>query len=163
MNKPGDLVYMNQLSPVITHLFIDFDGVLTDNYVYIDDFGKEMVRCNKMDSIGIDKIQAAGVKVAIISTEAGATVTKRAKKLGIDCANGVKDKVASMRIYCADLSNTAFIGNDVNDYEAMEAVGYAIAVADARKEIRDIANYVTKARGGNGAVREACGWLMTRE
>lgn len=148
---------------MITHLFIDFDGVLTDNFVYVDSDGKETVRCSRSDGMGIEKIKEAGVQVLILSSEMNEVVSKRADKLELPCARGLGDKEIAMKSICRDLSKAAFIGNDLNDLEAMEACGIAIAVADARKEIRDIADYVTKARGGCGAVREACGWLMTRK
>lgn len=146
----------------ITHLFIDFDGVLTDNFVYINEKGEESVRCSRADGIGLDKIKTKGVEVIIVSTEVNPVVSKRAYKLGVKCEQGVDNKLAAIRQYCDDLSKAAFIGNDVNDYIAMENVGFPIAVADARHEIKEISVYTTKARGGHGAVREACGWLMNQ-
>ena|SRR3990167_1787786 len=147
---------------MITHLFLDFDGVLTDNFVYVNSHGEEMVRCSRADGIGIQKIRDKGISVFIISTETNPVVLQRAEKLGLGryCFNGISDKLDFLKRF--DLSKSAFMGNDLNDYEAMKAVEVPIATADARLEIRNIAKYITKARGGNGAVREACGWLITK-
>lgn len=164
---------------MITHLFLDFDGVLTDNFVYVNTQGEEMVRCSRSDGIGIQKLKDKGVTVCIFSTETNEVVSKRAEKLNIHCISGIIDKLdllsdsADFRSNSfnnfevvmntiLDLSKVAFMGNDINDLEAMEAVGIPICPADARPEIRQIAKYITKARGGNGAVREACGWLMAK-
>ena len=147
----------------LTHLFLDFDGVLTDNFVYVNEKGEEMVRCSRSDGIGIQKLKDKGITVCIMSTETNPVVCKRAEKLNVHCLQGVSDKLQALKeMDAVDLSKTAFMGNDLNDLEAMQAVGIPIAPADARPEIRDIAKYVTKARGGNGAVREACGWLIAK-
>jgi len=152
---------------MITYLFIDFDGVLTDNFVYVNSQGEEMVRCSRSDGIGIQKLKDKGITVCILSTETNPVVRKRAEKLNVYCLQGVSDKLKALKEmdcepWAVDLSKTAFMGNDLNDLEAMQAVGISIAPADARPEIREIAKYVTKARGGSGAVREACGWLIAK-
>ena len=147
---------------MITHLFLDFDGVLTDNAVYVNEWGEESVRCSRSDGIGIEKVKSKGIVPVIVSSECNEVVSRRAQKLRIDCIHGVSDKVIAMKQFCDDLSKAAFIGNDVNDYDAMEAVSIPIAVADANPEVKKLAKYVTKARGGHGAVREACGWLMAK-
>lgn len=148
---------------MITHLFLDFDGVLTDNFVYVNSHGEEMVRCSRADGIGIQKLKDKGVTVCIVSTETNDVVSKRAEKLNIHCFHGVTDKLQELKnMNAIDLSKVAFMGNDINDLEAMQAVGVPICPADARPEIRAIAKYITKTRGGNGAVREACGWLMAK-
>ena len=160
----------------LTHLFLDFDGVLTDNFVYVNEKGEEMVRCSRSDGIGIQKLKDKGITVCIMSTETNPVVCKRAEKLNVHCLQGISDKLQALKEMDAvelsktafmgrdavDLSKTAFMGNDLNDLKAMQAVGIPIAPADARPEIRDIAKYVTKARGGNGAVREACGWVIAK-
>ena len=147
---------------MITHLFLDFDGVLTDNAVYVNEWGEESVRCSRSDGIGIEKVKSKGIVPVIVSSECNEVVARRAQKLRIDCIHGVSDKVIAMKQFCDDLSKAAFIGNDVNDYDAMESVSIPIAVADANPEVKKLAKYVTKARGGHGAVREACGWLMAK-
>ena len=139
----------------LTHLFLDFDGVLTDNFVYVNDKGEEMVRCSRSDGIGIQKLQAKGVIVTILSTEKNPVVKHRADKLGIGCIQGVSDKLQALKEMDAmDLSKTAFMGNDLNDLSIMQVVMIPIAPADARIEIRDIAKYVTKARGGNKNIQQ---------
>lgn len=148
---------------MITHLFIDFDGVLTDNFVYVSDDNREMVRCSRSDGIGIAKIMAKGIEVVIISSEPNPVVQMRSEKLNVTgVCYGVEDKVQAMKGWCSDLSKAAFIGNDLNDYNAMSEVGFPIAVADARPELKEMAIYTTKLPGGYGAVREACGWLLIK-
>lgn len=147
---------------MITHFFIDFDGVMTDNNVYVMEDGSEMVKCSRADGIGLQKLIEKGVIPIIISTEKNDVVWMRAKKLGIGCMYGVPDKVKAMLEFCDDLSKAAFLGNDVNDFDAMQAVGYPMAVLDANVEIKRIAKKVIEKRGGQGAVREACGWIMTK-
>lgn len=148
---------------MIKHLLLDFDGVLTDNFVYVNSAGEEMVRCSRSDGMGIQALKEKGVTVCIISSEINEVVVKRAEKLNVHCLYGVSNKLQALREMDAiDLSETAFIGNDLNDLAAMMAVGVPIAVLDAAPEIRRIARYVTDRRGGDSAVREAADWLLRR-
>lgn len=136
----------------------DFDGVLTDNTVYVSEDGVETVRCWRGDGIGLTRLKEAGIETAIVSTEANPVVSSRSRKLGIRCVQGCDDKLAALRALAADvgvtLDEVAFVGNDINDLTCLEAVGLPIVVHDAHPDVLRAAMYRTTAVGGRGAVRE---------
>ena len=138
----------------------DFDGVLTDNYVYVCENGTETVKCNRSDGIGISRIQKIGIKCFVISSEKNSVVEKRCKKLNIPLKQNVLNKEIAVLEICKDynieLKNTLFLGNDINDIPAFKIVGFPIAVADAFPEIETFVRYKTETKGGKGAVREIC-------
>ena len=138
----------------------DFDGVFTDNMVYLNEDGIESVRCWRSDGLGLSRLKSAGIKMVIISTEKNPVVTARAKKLNIPCRQGVEDKAQAIVSICkefeVDIKRAAFVGNDINDIAAFELVGLPIAVYDAHPEVLPYISYQTKAMGGRGAVREVC-------
>ena len=138
----------------------DFDGVFTDNTVYITQGGVESVRCWRSDGLGLSRLQSIGVHVFIISTEENPVVTARANKLKMPCKQGVEDKAAAILQTCAELGiapeHTMFVGNDINDIPAFKSVGLPVAVADAYPEVYPYVLLRTKKFGGFGAVREIC-------
>lgn len=138
----------------------DFDGVFTDNSVYVSETGVESVKCSRSDGIGLSRLSDIGVLTLILSTESNPVVSQRAKKLQLDCKQDIKDKkneiLALSRELSIDLKNILFLGNDVNDLEALKVVGLPVAVADAYEEILPHVHYRTKKNGGHGAVREVC-------
>ncbi len=138
----------------------DFDGVFTDNFVYVTDDGHESVRCSRLDGIGVSRLLEVDVYPVIISSEKNSVVRMRAEKLGIDCLQGVKDKRRVITELSVErgisLERTLFLGNDINDLPALRTVGLSVAVADAVTEILPEIKMVTKKKGGNGAVREVC-------
>jgi len=141
-------------------LILDFDGVLTDNFVYVNEDGIESVKCNRSDGIGISRLRNIGIRVIIVSTEKNKVVSVRAKKLNIESIQGVDDKnevvLKLSKELDIPLSKIAFLGNDINDIPAFEIVGFPIAVADCYLEVEPYINYKTKSKGGEGAVREVC-------
>ena len=145
-------------SSEISLIVYDFDGVMTDNKVYIDQDGKEMVQVNRADGLGISILAKHGFEQIILSTEENIVVQKRADKLGIHCISAVDDKLRELKTYCKKreiyLENVLYIGNDVNDLESMKAVGWPLCPCDAHKSIRDISKFVMTTSGGNGVIRE---------
>lgn len=139
-------------------IVFDFDGVMTDNRVLVSEDGKESVFCNRSDGIGVNVFRKAGYRMLILSTEANKIVKARADKLKIPVLYGIDDKKKALAQYCGKikikLSDVVFIGNDINDLEAMQSAGLKIAPRDARREILNIADYVTKTKGGYGVIRE---------
>jgi 3-deoxy-D-manno-octulosonate 8-phosphate phosphatase (KDO 8-P phosphatase) len=139
---------------------LDFDGVMTDNTVYVFDDGREAVRCSRLEGYGLRRLIAAGAEPFIISTEVNGVVTARAKKLNIGCIQDVSDKVAAMSELLAarglDWSEAAFLGNDVNDTEVLSRVGLPAIVADAHECVQGRGFFETRRQGGGGAVREFC-------
>lgn len=145
-------------------LVLDFDGVLTDGLVYVGEDGYEMVRCNRRDSMGTNMLQKAGIKVFVVSKEKNGVVTMRSKKMGIGCLQNIYDKAGAIKDLSKKLhipmASICFMGDDINDIEAMKLVGISVAVADASRIIKDIADFVTIRRGGQGAVREICDLIV---
>jgi YrbI family 3-deoxy-D-manno-octulosonate 8-phosphate phosphatase len=142
----------------ISCIFYDFDGVMTDNRVLVDQNGMEYVYVNRSDGLGVAALKAAGVTQVIISTEVNPVVERRAEKLGIPVVHGVKDKGETVKNYCAehgiDASRAVFMGNDINDIPAFMAVGFKACPADAEPEVKDKADWISSCKGGYGAVRD---------
>mgnify|MGYP001815358621 FL=1 len=138
----------------------DFDGVFTDNMVYVFEDGREAVRCFRSDGIGLHKLNKLGIETVIISTEANPVVSARARKLKIRCIQDCQDKRAVLEDLAHDqgigLGEVAFVGNDVNDLPCLECVALPIVVQDAHQDVVSTARYQTKNPGGHGAVREVC-------
>ena len=142
-------------------LVLDVDGVLTDGRLYIADSGEAFKVFDVRDGSGLVALQRSGVVVAIISGRDSGAVTRRATELGIrHVRQGVGDKAAALRALNAELgipaAHTAVLGDDTPDLPMLELAGLAIAVADAHASLLPVVHWVTTARGGRGAVREAC-------
>ena len=136
----------------------DFDGVLTDNRVLVDEDGREAVFVNRSDGLAVGMLRKAGIEFIILSTEKNPVVSARARKLNVDCYQGCGNKAQMIKdiITQKELTpeNVMYIGNDVNDYEAMLIAGIKAAPSDAYEEIQEIADIITDARGGMGVIRE---------
>ena len=141
-------------------LVMDFDGVHTDDHALVNFQGEEFVRVSRSDGMGVARLRRAGVPQLILSTETNPVVTARANKLGVDVVQDVSDKAAAVTEWITanglDPERVAFVGNDVNDLPAMGRVGWPVAVADARPEVKAAARIVLQHNGGEGAVREIC-------
>ena len=138
----------------------DFDGVFTDNRVWVDEGGREAVACCRADGFGLRRLGEAGVDALILTTETVPVASARAAKLEIDCRQGVPDKLAALEEESAArgvaLEDVVFVGNDVNDLGCLRAVGLPVVPADAWPEARELARLVLQRRGGEGCVRELC-------
>lgn len=136
----------------------DFDGVMTDNRVLIDENGKESVYVSRADGQAVHILHSMGIDLVIISTERNGVVKKRAEKLQVECIQDVWNKAGCLERYCNErnvpLKNIAYIGNDINDFGAMQLAGIKIAPNDAYGEIKSIADYITETKGGYGVIRE---------
>lgn len=136
----------------------DFDGVMTDNKVYIDEDGREQVCVNRGDGFAIGQIKEMGIHQIILSTEQNKVVGKRGDKLGIEVIQGVGNKRETLVLYCnnsnVDLRNVLYIGNDLNDYEVLQAVGIKGCPADADVEIIKLCDWVSDKKGGQGVIRD---------
>jgi YrbI family 3-deoxy-D-manno-octulosonate 8-phosphate phosphatase len=138
----------------------DFDGVFTDNRVYVFADGSEAVCCFRGDGIGLAKLKRLGIESAIISTEVNPIVGVRSRKLGIRCVQGCEEKRVVLEGVVQELglsmAQVAFVGNDANDRSCLSAVGLPIVVRDAHPDVLALALYRTERAGGQGAVREIC-------
>ena len=139
-------------------IILDFDGVLTDNRVYILEDGRETVACHRGDGWGIHILKSKGIELVILSTETNPVVSARAKKLNLECIQGCNNKAevtkSMMQSRSLNAEQVMYVGNDTNDLEAMKLVGHRVAPSDAHTEILAIATLVTTAGGGNGVIRE---------
>lgn len=144
-------------------IYFDFDGVFTDNKVYVSEDGKESVLCSREDGMGISLLKKLNIPAYVVSTEINPVVSARAKKLGLLCYQGVSDKAKLIKGLARQdkikLEEAIFVGNDINDINALEIVGLPIIVNDAHNDVKEYAKYITKNKGGNGAVREICDLL----
>ncbi len=148
-------------------LVLDFDGVLTDNRVWVDEDGGEMVAANRSDSLGVFMLRQEGVETAVISTETNPVVAARCRKMKIDCIQGENDKASALTRMMAerkiDPAEVIFVGNDINDLTCFPLVGWAVAVADAMPAVARQADYVLARSGGHAAVRELCDLILGQE
>lgn len=147
-------------------IIYDFDGVMTDNRAIVMQDGTEAVIVNRADGLSVDYIRKKNIPQMILSTESNPVVKARAKKLKIDVIQNCDNKKTALLKLCKekgyDLAKVVYVGNDLNDIEAMKIVGYPIAPADAHPDIIDIASFVTKAKGGEGVVRELADKILTK-
>jgi len=153
--------FFNLLSRMrpIKLLFLDVDGVLTDGGIWVDEGGRESVRFDIQDGKGIVRAQRAGLIVAFVTAKQLEATRKRAETLGVkDVWLGVSDKAEVFETlrqrYGLSSEEIAAVGDDLQDLPAMERAGLAVAVANARPEVKEVAHYITRARGGQGAIRE---------
>ncbi len=141
-------------------LGFDFDGVFTDNAVYVFEDGREAVRCYRGDGLGLRRLEALGVLPVIVSSETNPVVLARSRKLQVRCVHGCTDKVAAIEALAAEqglsFEQIGFVGNDINDAAVLARVGLAVVVQDAHPDVLALAHYRTQRPGGYGAVREVC-------
>lgn len=141
-------------------IIFDVDGVLTDGGLYVSDDGTPMKKFHVRDGLGIKLAQSVGLQVAVLTGKVSEVVHHRMVELGIEhFIQGSKDKGTDVHALEAmagvSLEHTAYIGDDLIDLPAFAKVGYPIAVADAVAEVQEAAMFVTQAKGGHGAAREA--------
>ena len=138
-------------------IIYDFDGVMTDNKVYLSETGAETVLCNRSDGLAVSMISSMGYKQIIISTEKNNIVQLRAKKLNIVAFNNISNKsqilskIVSEGNY--DFNKTVYIGNDLNDFDAMKLCGFRLCPSDSCDEIKELSNYELPVKGGDGVIR----------
>ena len=139
-------------------LIFDFDGVLTDNKVHLDGNGNEWVTCNRSDGLAFEILRKLKKLIFIISTEKNKVVAARAKKLKIPALYGVENKAKELQNLSIKkkfkLSRTLYVGNDLNDYEALKLCGYSACPSDSHKKIKQIVTFLLDTKGGSGICRE---------
>lgn len=147
-------------------LVLDFDGVVTDDRVYVLQDGTEAVACTRGDGLGVTLLRRAGFPVLILSSEENPVVGARARKLKVEFVQGARDKRAELerlfRERGIDPANAVYVGNDVNDVGCLELCGCGLAVADAHPAAKKAALGVLSHAGGRGAVREAAELVLVR-
>ena len=148
----------------IAALVMDFDGVLTDDRVFVSSAGEESVACSRSDGMGIELLRGAGLPMTVISKEQNAVVAARCGKLKLECSHGIDTKLPLFLTWLKERGiapgEAIYIGNDVNDLPCMEAAGCAVAPADAHPQAKAAARIVLSADGGRGAIRELADMLI---
>jgi len=138
----------------------DFDGVITDNRVWIAEDGAEWVACSRSDGVGLDCLRRMGIELFVLSAEGNPVVGHRCHKLRLPYEQGVSDKGTRLRRLLdergIDASQIIYVGNDVNDRDCVQLAGCGVAVADAHPDLLAVADVVLRHAGGRGAVRELC-------
>ncbi|OHA20400.1 MAG: hypothetical protein A2849_01325 [Candidatus Taylorbacteria bacterium RIFCSPHIGHO2_01_FULL_51_15] len=145
----------------------DFDGIHTDGCVYVDEGGKESVRCSRKDGLGILMLKRAGIEVHVISKETNQVVAARCKKLKITYDQGVHDSDGKLEILRRIVTERGlmpeqvlYMGDDLNDKAPLEYAGIAVTVSDGHPSLASICDYVTKNGGGHHAIREVAELIL---
>tara|TARA_X000001036_G_scaffold374656_1_gene363136 strand:+ start:47 stop:1210 length:1164 start_codon:yes stop_codon:yes gene_type:complete len=166
IDEPYDLKIISSILPrrrsldlkKIQIIISDFDGVFTDNNLYLNDSGSESVKLSRSDGMAIQMLKEKDIKFVVISSEKNKVVHQRCKKLGIECFHGVKNKLDFLRNYLKNkklkMNQVMYIGNDINDYECMRNCRISVTVNDGAEKIKQISDYILSKNGGNGAIRE---------
>ncbi len=156
----------SQVPADISLLVLDFDGVLTDDRVYVNQHGEESVAAHRGDGMGIARLKKAGVEVIILSKEKNPVVQARGNKLNVPVYQGIDDKDKKLGEILKEKGLTGeqvvYVGNDVNDLPCFPLVRLAVAVADAHPAVKERAGLVLRNKGGFGAVREICDLLVEK-
>ena len=156
------------LPKIVEAVVFDFDGVMTDNAVYVSEDGKESVRCNRGDGWGINRMHKAGIRMAVMSTEENPVVQARCTKLKLECFHQLgNSKIERFMNWCEEhdlnKANVVYVGNDENDIECLKAAGTGVAPVDAHLSAKRAANLILKTGGGEGAVREICDLVLKKD
>lgn len=164
-NRPGFVAKLKGKAKNIKLLILDVDGVLTDGSIILDNEGNEFKSFHVRDGHGIKMLINAGIRVAIITGRHSRVVERRAQELGItEVFQKCHDKRDAYRElvekYSLSDKEIAYIGDDIVDISLLKKAGLSVATADADDEVKAIAMVVTKKRGGRGAVREVCDFLL---
>ena len=151
--------------PQVKMFLTDSDGCLTDGGMYYSENGDELKKFNTKDGMGFELLKKSGIITGIITGEDRELVKKRADKLKLDiCEMGVGDKLSCInemcRRYKIDINNVLYIGDDINDLEAISKVGVGCCVSNAHVSLKSVAKYVSNVKGGEGAIREIADWVL---
>ena len=149
-------------------LALDVDGVLTDGSIYISPAGEVFKGFNAKDGMGISCALRSGLQIAVITGRQSPIVERRCEELGITLLQqGVKDKRLALQQMAQKLGlvreEIAYMGDDLNDIPAFKASGLNLVPADAAIEVMAVADIITKASGGRGAVREAITMILAAQ
>ena len=140
-------------------LVIDVDGTMTDSGIYYDESGNEIKKFSTRDAAAFFAASASGIKTMVLTGRESRATEKRMKELNVDWLyQNIKDKKAFLNNFLKQNDifphEVAFIGDDLNDYPLTEIVGLIGCPADSCQEIKDIADYISISKGGEGAVRD---------
>ena len=164
-----------QLKLNLFHTIVfDFDGVFTDNFVFVNQDGIESVRVSRGDGYAIDllrkfsRVHNVRLSILILSTETNSVVSARAKKMNLRCVSGKSDKLEALEgLFESErpndndpFSGLIYFGNDLNDFPIFRRAGVSFAPSDAHEKIKELADFVLNSPGGHGFVREGVEFLL---
>jgi len=162
--SPG--ISRRTMPKTIRLIVTDFDGVLSDGRVWVDENGRETVAANRSDSMRIRQMRELGIDIVILSSEVNPVVSMRARKMKVEAIHGMglDEKGEVLKKYLAekniDPAQVVYLGNDFNDLPCFEVAGWSVAVADAYPEVVRAADHVLNTNGGFGALRELCDLIL---
>jgi YrbI family 3-deoxy-D-manno-octulosonate 8-phosphate phosphatase len=156
---------MEEKAARVKLLFLDVDGVMTDGRITLNDRGEETKSFNVKDGQGLKILMSVGIDVVLITGRRSRVIEHRAKELGIEQVyQDISDKGALCKQLISDRGlekqEVCCMGDDLPDLAMFSVAGICVAVADAVKEVRETADFITTSKGGFGAVREACEWIL---
>ena len=162
---PSDPAHLQARLQAVRAIVTDFDGVHTDDLVSVDENGVESVRVSRRDGLGIEMLRKAGRwKLYILSKEQNPVVLRRAEKLKMDCLNATEDKVAALESWLAQENlaweDVLYVGNDLNDIEALKRCGVATCPRDASHAVQAICDWIVPVEGGKGVLRAIADRLL---
>lgn len=162
------MTHANTAASSLALMGLDVDGVLTDGRLYFGPHGDEMKTFSSLDGHGIKMLQQAGIEVVLITGRRSRAVELRAENLGIQTVcQGVADKRSCMQQLLADRGIDArragYMGDDVVDLPVLRSCGFSATPGDGHPFVRAHVDYVAKAGGGNGAVREVCDFILAAQ
>ena len=176
IDEPSDWVIVEALmikngmsapteKPEIKMFLTDCDGCLTDSGMYYSENGDELKKFNTRDGMGFALLRNKGIVTGIITSENVELNRRRAEKLKInELIAGCDNKVVAVKSLCdkynIELKNICYIGDDINDVEVVSMVGYGCCPSDAMSQVKAVAKYVAKTRGGEGVIREIAELLL---
>jgi 3-deoxy-D-manno-octulosonate 8-phosphate phosphatase (KDO 8-P phosphatase) len=139
-------------------IIFDFDGVLTDNSVYLNDSGQEWVKCSRSDGLAFEVFHKLKKSVFILSTEKNKVVSARAKKLKVEVIQSIDNKLDAINLILdqsnSSLDRALYVGNDLNDFNIMKLCGYTACPSDSHVSIKNISEIILNSEGGEGVARE---------
>ena len=147
-------------------LFTDFDGCLTDDRVWLNQEGEEFVAANRKDGLAINRLKNLGIQVVITSTETNKVVLARGTKMGVEVLQGLSDKAVAIEQYLnqnnSSWEDVWYLGNDVNDLEAIRKAKFSICPNDAVKAVKKEVDLKLKTKGGYGVLSELATLLESK-
>jgi YrbI family 3-deoxy-D-manno-octulosonate 8-phosphate phosphatase len=149
----------------IKAIVFDFDGVMTNNKVFVTETETEVVRCDRGDGMGINQLKKQGYQLAVMSTETNPVVSARCNKLGIECYQSLgNSKFDTLKEWCTkkqiELQDVVFVGNDINDIDCLKNSGCSVVPADAHESVLPFVKIILNNKGGEGAIRELCDMII---
>ena len=156
---------VSDIARQIRLLILDVDGVMTDGGLQFDNQGEEYKTFNSLDGHGIRMLLECGIEIAVITGRNSGIVSHRMNELGVShIYQGYRDKLLAyeklLQVTDFEPEQTAYVGDDIPDLPLMRRVGLAIAVQNAHGFVKQHCDWVTTARGGNGAVREVTDFIL---